>query len=139
MYGVAWRKAAPVVALLPGLAVVAPAASAAPDQQSMFMEDNLLLYRGEQTSDTTLQQLKSLGVDAIRVSVHWRAIAPGHRSARKPSSLNDETDPADYPADTTPTTTCCATPGGWTSACSSTSRAAPRCGPRDGSAGTSRR
>jgi hypothetical protein len=98
---VAWRKAGLVVAVLPGLAaalLLTPAASAAPDQQSMFMEDNLLLYRGDQTSDTTLQELKSLGVDAIRVSVHWRAVAPGHRSTRKPASLIDESDPAQYPA-----------------------------------------
>jgi hypothetical protein len=98
---VAWRKAALVVAsasgLVAALAVASPA-SAAPDQQSMFMEDNLLLYRGDQASDTTLQELKSLGVDAIRVSVHWRAIAPDHRSPRKPASLTDETNPAQYPA-----------------------------------------
>ena len=78
--------------------IVPSAAHASPTQQSMFMEDNLLLYRGDQTSDTSLQELKSLGVDAIRVSVHWRAIAPDHRSTRRPSSLADETNPAQYPA-----------------------------------------
>ncbi len=56
-------------------------------QESVFMDDNLLLYRGPDRSDKTLDELKALGVDRVRVSLHWRAIAPEHRSSRKPRPL----------------------------------------------------
>jgi beta-glucosidase/6-phospho-beta-glucosidase/beta-galactosidase len=51
------------------------------------MDDNLLLYRGPERSNKTLDELKALGVDRVRVSLHWRAIAPNHRSTRKPRPL----------------------------------------------------
>ena len=77
----------------------APAsAPAASNQQSIFMDDNLLLYRGDDVSDRTLSQLAQLGVDTVRVSVPWRAIAPDHRATHRAVSLQDATDPADYPA-----------------------------------------
>src|SRR6266576_274431 len=83
-------------------AVLAVLASAAParasiNQVSVFMDDNLLLYRGADVSDRTLDELAALGVDVVRVSVPWRAIAPDHRADRKPASLTDERDPAQYP------------------------------------------
>ena len=49
-------------------------------QESVFMDDNLLLYRGPDRSDKTLDERKALGVDRVRVSLHWRAIAPNRRS-----------------------------------------------------------
>jgi hypothetical protein len=38
-----------------------------------------------------------LGADSVRVSLPWRAIAPGYRGDHRPRSLTDETDPAQYP------------------------------------------
>jgi hypothetical protein len=66
----------------------APAA-AQTNQIEMFQDDIQLL------SDPagTMQQLRELGVDVLRVSIHWSAIAPFQRPAR----FND-TDPAAYPA-----------------------------------------
>ncbi len=46
------------------------------------MDDNLLLYRGDDTADQTLRELKDLGVDRVRVSVPWVLFAPT-ASARK--------------------------------------------------------
>ena len=40
------------------------------------MDDNLLLYRGDDVATTTLKELKALGVDRVRVNLIWKAIAP---------------------------------------------------------------
>jgi len=69
-----------VAALLVG---AAPAA-AGPGQESLVMDDDLLLHRGERVADETLRELASLGVDRVRVSLHWRAVARDHRSPRRP-------------------------------------------------------
>src|SRR3954468_14063019 len=84
-----------LVALLVALLAAAPA-RASINQLSMFMDDNRLLYRGADVTEDTLDELDGLGVDAVRVSVPWRAIAPGHRALRKPAALRDETDPSQY-------------------------------------------
>jgi hypothetical protein len=89
--------AAAVVALalaLPG------AASASPSQESIVMDDNLLLYRGDQVAASTLKELKSLGVDRVRVNILWKAIAPSPQQRTKPVSLTDAADPAQYPQGT---------------------------------------
>lgn len=74
----------------------AGAAHAAPTQQSMFMDDNLLLYRSDGVADQTLNELKSLGVTEIRVTVPWFAFAPGAHSAKRPSSFKRAANPASY-------------------------------------------
>ena len=51
------------------------------------MDDNLLLYRGSDTASRTLRELKDMGVDRVRVSLPWRAIAPAHRADRRPRPL----------------------------------------------------
>jgi hypothetical protein len=71
-----------VLLLLPSLP-----AHAGQRQESVFMDDNLLLYRGPERADATLDELKALGVDRVRVSLHWRAIAPERRATRKPRPL----------------------------------------------------
>jgi hypothetical protein len=47
------------------------------------MDDNLLLYRGDDTADSTLRELKDLGVDRVRVSVPWVLFAPDAASRRR--------------------------------------------------------
>ena len=86
-----------LLAALLGLAIFAPAARASIDQLSMVMDDNRLLYRGDAVGRNTIKELSALGVDAIRVSVHWRAIAPAHQSAEPPPGFDDPTDPDQYP------------------------------------------
>jgi hypothetical protein len=74
----------------------ATAAHANSRQESIFMDDNLLLFRGDEVTDRTLDELRDLGADRIRISVNWRAVAPAHRSARRPERF-DASDPAAYP------------------------------------------
>ncbi|HEX6391391.1 MAG TPA: hypothetical protein VFZ89_18145 [Solirubrobacteraceae bacterium] len=63
-------------------AAFATPAHAAQTQESVFMDDNLLLFRGDDVADATLRELKQLGVDRLRVSVPWVLFAPD-ASARK--------------------------------------------------------
>jgi hypothetical protein len=63
-----------VLALVLG-AVLAPAAQANQSQMSIMMDDDLLVYRNDSTAARALTQMKSLGVDTIRVTVLWRTVA----------------------------------------------------------------
>ena len=67
------RRAALAGVLLALLAAVPARASI--NQLSLFMDDNLLLYRGDAIEHRTMSELAGLGVDTVRVSVPWRAIA----------------------------------------------------------------
>ena len=64
-------------ATLVALALAAPAAHAAPDQASIIMDDDQLLYRDGVTQTRTLVTMRSLGADAVRASVLWRVVAEG--------------------------------------------------------------
>jgi len=74
----------------------APAARASTTQESMFQDDPLLVYGSEATQKRTLDKLKRLGVDRIRVSVFWRIVAPANDKPTKPENFN-ASDPAGYP------------------------------------------
>ena len=80
------RAAAALPALASVLALAAPAA-AGQRQESVFQDDNLLMYRGDRVSDRTFDELRDIGVDRVRLSVPWRALAPNFRSTRKPRRL----------------------------------------------------
>ncbi len=67
--------------LLMGLA--APAAHAAQDQVSIVMDDDQFLYRGDQTAARTLAVARSLGAEAVRVTVLWRVVGEGARLSNK--------------------------------------------------------
>jgi len=60
-------------------ALIAPAAHASPLQQSIMMDDDLLVYRNDATAARALTQMKSLGVDTIRVTVLWSVVANNAR------------------------------------------------------------
>jgi hypothetical protein len=79
------------------LAVCAAPAGASKTQESIFQDDRLLLESGADVRTRTLDELKSLGVDTIRVNAIWARIAPERDSATKPSF--NAADPAAYPAD----------------------------------------
>ncbi|MEA2232451.1 MAG: hypothetical protein QOD83_2267 [Solirubrobacteraceae bacterium] len=101
-----------ILALLLG-AVVAPAAQASPEQLSIMMDDNLLVYRDDSTAARALTQMQSLGVDAVRVTVLWKTVAENarfskaelaklpkgkiKRAAQKQSSRFKATNPGTYP------------------------------------------
>ncbi len=64
-----------VLALVVGALLAPSAAQASPTQQSIMMDDDLLLYRDDATAAKTLAQMKSLGVDTVRVTVLWKTVA----------------------------------------------------------------
>jgi hypothetical protein len=70
-----------VFALVLG-ALLAPAAQASPQQTSIMMDDDLLVYRDDQTAARALTQMKSLGVDTIRVTVLWKVVAESARPTK---------------------------------------------------------
>ena len=65
-------------------------------QESTFQDDPLLVYGDEVTQKRTLDRLKRLGVDRIRVSVFWRIVAPDNDRPTKPANFN-AADPGAYP------------------------------------------
>ena len=85
------RRALLCAAVL-ALSIPAPAA-ASPFQRSILQDDAQLLARGPEVRERTLDELAGLGVDIVKITVPWRALAPGGR--RKPSGLNAE-DPGAY-------------------------------------------
>jgi hypothetical protein len=69
-----------VLALVLGSALLAPAAAQAnPNQMSIMMDDDLLVYRNDSTAARALTQMKSLGVDTVRVTVLWQTVAENAR------------------------------------------------------------
>jgi hypothetical protein len=100
-----------VLALVLG-ALMAPAAHASPQQNSIMMDDDLLVYRDDSTAARALTQMKSLGVDTIRVTVLWKVVAENayftkqqlaqlkgkaRERARKQRLRFKATDPKTYP------------------------------------------
>jgi hypothetical protein len=63
-------------------ALLAPAAHASPQQTSIMMDDDLLLYHDDATAARALTQMKSLGVDTIRVTVLWSVVANNARPTK---------------------------------------------------------
>lgn len=85
-----------LAALLASL-LLAPAAHASATQESLFQDDDLLIYASPQDVSSTLDTLQALGVDRIRVSVFWRVVAPAGDAASKPAGF-DAANPDAYPA-----------------------------------------
>lgn len=71
-------------------------ASASPQQRSTFMDDDLLLFRGDEVADKTLTELKALGVTQVRVTLKWDNFAPGAMEAKRPAAFKDARDPGQY-------------------------------------------
>src|SRR3954468_10578593 len=60
---------------------------------SVMQDDNRLLYSNASTRDGALRRMKSLGVDAVRATVLWDAVAPKRkiRNGQKPGSYRAST------------------------------------------------
>jgi hypothetical protein len=82
-----------VAALLSLATLGAAPAGASTTQESIFQADNQVL--GNPTG--TLQELRSLGVQRVRINVAWGSIAPHATSTHRPKRFS-ATDPAAYPA-----------------------------------------
>jgi len=95
-----------LLARAPGLAIAAVIAAAiagcgrdeapgAPPIATIVQDDAELLHRTPQRIAATLDDLRDLGVDWVRVTAGWSEIAPASRSFLRPDF--DATDPAQYP------------------------------------------
>lgn len=80
-------------ALLLVLALLPAAVGASARQYALFQDESLLVENGG-TRAATLDEVKSLGADMIKVQVNWATVAPGGR--RKPPGF-DGSNPAEYP------------------------------------------
>ena len=65
--------------------------------ESIFQDDDHLVYASTATATSTLDRLEHPGVDTLRVTMLFKAIAPAPASAAAPPGF-DARNPADYPA-----------------------------------------
>ncbi|MDQ3850771.1 MAG: cellulase family glycosylhydrolase [Actinomycetota bacterium] len=77
------------------LAVLPSAAVASRTQESMFQDDPLLVFAPPAQQAKTLDRVRAMGVDRLRVSVFWALLAPASESATRPNF--NAADPAAYP------------------------------------------
>ena len=68
---------------------------AEPPVATIVQDDAELLHRPPARIASTLDDLRDLGVDWVRVTAGWSVIAPAPLAARRP--IFDATDPGDYP------------------------------------------
>jgi hypothetical protein len=87
----------PVLLLAAALLLPAAPAGASPTQSSMLQDDPQLIFAGTATRTKRLNEIKSLGVDIVKVRVNWRYLAP----KRRPSGYNGA-DPGAYGTRWTP-------------------------------------
>jgi len=76
------------------LAAVPSVAAASKTQESTFQDDPLLVFAPQAKMEATLNELKAIGVDRIRVGLYWNVVAPASTSPQKPNF--DASDPAAY-------------------------------------------
>jgi len=89
------RFCTPIAIAVALVALALPASAGAGARQvAIFQDDALLVERGAGVRDSTLDEIRSLGADMIKVQLRWDSSAPGGR--RKPSGF-DATDPSEYP------------------------------------------
>jgi hypothetical protein len=78
-------------------ALALPGVAAASSTQDSTFQDDALLVSDAATQARTLDTMKALGADRVRVTLVWRAVAPAGGEATKPAGF-DATNPAAYPA-----------------------------------------
>jgi hypothetical protein len=91
---VRWLALSCAVALLAGCGGDAAQDDPAPRVETMVQDDPLLLYGSDPEVGAVTQRLASLGVDRVRITAGWSAIAPGTDQAERPDF--DATDPDAY-------------------------------------------
>ena len=64
-------------------------------QWSVFEDHNSLIREGVAKRASTLDELRTLGADTLRVGVKWNEVAPRPLGRERPRF--DATDPSDYP------------------------------------------
>jgi hypothetical protein len=79
-----------------GVLALPAVAATSSAQESTFQDDPLLVNGSAAVQGRTLDAIKALGGDRVRVSLQWRLVAPAPGDARKPAGF-DAADPAAYP------------------------------------------
>jgi Cellulase (glycosyl hydrolase family 5) len=88
--------AAGLAACLVGcLLIAAPQAHASKTQWSIFEDHPTLVRSGPIVRDQTLDTIKGLGADTLRIEVKWAEVAPSPTARKQPAV--DTTDPGVYP------------------------------------------
>jgi hypothetical protein len=90
------RICLPLLLALVAIAAFPAAGQASSTQRSMMQDDGRLLSLHPGVRSQALDDMKSLGVDIVKVGLFWRHIAPSPNSSTKPSF--DATDPLAYPS-----------------------------------------
>ena len=93
--GVAALAACLLACVLAG-ALLPARALASGTMQTSLMDDNLLIYDSPTQVSNEMTQLRSIGIDELKVSVVWSLLAPDPRSQTQPGF--DASDPSAYPA-----------------------------------------
>ena len=89
-------RALVALAALVAIALTLPAAASASRTQWSMVEDHPTLVRsGPGVREATLNEIKALGADALRIEVKWSEVAPDPTANSQPSF--DATDPGAYP------------------------------------------
>ncbi len=83
--------------LVLSLCVLPATAAASSRQESMFQDDDMLEFSEPANVARTVNALAALGVDRIRLSVFWVAVAPTPNSQTKPGGGFDPANPDTYP------------------------------------------
>ncbi len=89
------RRRLPVLITLCCALAVPAAADGARMQESIFQDDTRLVHSPPGDVVHTLDTLKALGVDRLRISVFWRNVAPANNQDKKPAF--EAADPGGYP------------------------------------------
>lgn len=77
---------------------IASSARAGDRQISVMQDDDALLYRGATVRDQTLNQMRALGVDSVRVTLLWSVVAQNARSTPARARRFNPSQPSTYPA-----------------------------------------
>ena len=80
-----------VLACLAALGALPGLADARKDQRSVIQDDARLIAGNTSVRNATLDEMKSLGADMVKITIEWRNVAPGSKPA-------NPADPAAYPA-----------------------------------------
>jgi hypothetical protein len=89
------RRTLALIAALFSLAAFAAQAQASKSQESIVQDDRMLLNYGSGVQTGALNDLDSLGVDTVHVSITWKTLAPSPNSAKPPKG-KDLSNPQTY-------------------------------------------
>jgi hypothetical protein len=90
-------KTIPAAALAAALLLPAAGASGSASQVTIMQDEAQTLFTSSAHRSDTLDEMKGLGADVVKVRVQWRFIAPSPDAKKKPGGFSGK-DPNDYPA-----------------------------------------